>query len=358
MRAQLGTILEFIGYWFSVPVLIGMERLVKLEDRIESMLRLFPWLGVAYVNFIAVRSVYQLYGSIADQDLFEYGFGLVVFGPAIVAVLFSIMVGVRLLLDLNSLMFARTLFSIGDVTNLLEEMWDTSLKAYTVHWLYRCMAISFCVVIPGALIWVAIIVASSADVSVDVRLGALAVGALLVYYYVVMFTIAFLGIVAIGYGILTGITLLLKRLLIDLADNTTFHKRAVWWTIALSVLGMFLQTVAAGSTAERLGIVAEIVAFGLLLPELLEPIPRDWSQRLVQAGVAVFFGGLMLQLWSPVNWVNRIGLIAGAVSLVVALPAVYGPNAFDEVGVRPVLWRALWLFIGGVALQLVATFLP
>jgi hypothetical protein len=361
MSAQIGTLLEFLGYWFDMPILLGMDRLVKMEDRIESVLRLFPWFGVAHVNYVAARFIYNL---ILEQCSGEYAWLelLVFLGPAAAVAVFSISVGIKLLMALNRLMFDYTLFSIGDILHLIGEIWSTSLKPYTVRWLYRCLAIAICIGVPVAWLVLAAVAFFTGDTSPGIDLAVFASLMLFSTYFVVMAIVLFLGVVALGYGALACITLLLKRFLIDLADNSAFHRRAVWWNVGLSVLGILLQVRAAESTTEALGLIAQILAFGLLFPGLLEQVPRDFSRKLVLVGLIVFFGGVMLQVWSPINWVGRVGLLLDAISLVIAFPVTYRfvvrVEAFGEGKDRSVLWYAFGLFTSGAALQLAGTFVP
>lgn len=354
MCTQLGILLEFIGYWFSAPLLLGRRGLEKLEGYIEQALQRFPWLAIVYVNFIVAHSVYDW---VVAEDLFETPAVLpILLAPGVVVVVFSLLVGRKLVRDLNRLMFHRELFSTQDIRDLLGEIWDTSLKEYVLTWLIVCGGGAFFAVMLGWLAYCLLVDSiSAADHDLVSCIASLFVSEYIMMVYVFG---RFLILVAFGYGIVTGLTLLLKRLLIDLADDTAIHRRAIWWNVLLSELGLYLQRQTTGSTVERLGITAEMIAVGFLLPVSLEQARGGLVMGSIQIGHIVFFIGTMLQFWSPVNWVVRISVLLESASLIIALPADFGRYAFDKEKARPVAQRAAVVFTVSTILQLVAAFLP
>jgi hypothetical protein len=268
-------------------------------------------------------------------------------------ILYSLLIGFRTAWVLNRVMQRRALYSLSDINRAISDAWQTSIRGFIWDWFIRAAGLAMLIVIPLIIAYGA---TASAEGRNDLNASSLTLVVGFIIALILYYVFQILLVVAAAYYVISFLTLLLKRFLIELRDDSRVRQRAVWWMIGLTSVGMFMQWLTIQSGLAFLGYAMKIMAFFLLLEQVRAIIPDDLGPYVERGGLAIYLGGLVLQAGAPVGWISRLGLLLEAIAALVMFGASFSSGSReDRLGLQ---WALALLFIVGAAVNVIAFAVP
>jgi hypothetical protein len=153
-------------------------------------------------------------------------------------------------------------------------------------------------------------------------------------------------------------SILLPDLLRTLADDRYIRRRSLLAGALLFVLGIILQLFAPAFWLNRVGLLLDLTATFLVGPEVLgrERLSTLLLRRTLQVGVGLFILSTFLQLLGQRGVPSLVGAGLEFVAFWFAVPEVFGQSWLDHLKRRNLLIVGAVIFALGILLQFIGSF--